>query len=171
MSCMCVGMSCMSCHCTAVRVQFCRWSELRSVAEPDARVGFGCLRRSRNARVPCSGLAQRTFLGWQPVKATGEFFVALRVAWAGVRNACIFFAHHGFVVGQATQRSMAANEYILGELGSFVCIKKGHTLHLAAFVFTWTEKDGNMQLLLILVSKFVIQTRDPCWPKQTHHSF
>ena len=121
----------------------------------------------------CRAVASHSALFWAGSlsRPQGSFLLHCALPGLGCATPAFFFAHHGFVVGQATQRSMAANEYILGELGSFVCIKKGHTLHLAAFVFTWTEKDGNMQLLLILVSKFVIQTRDPCWPKQTHHSF
>ena len=104
---------------------FFGWSELRSVAEPDARVGFGCLRRSRTPA--CRAAASHSALFWADwlSRPQGCFLLDCALPGAGVCNACkFFFALQGLVVGQATKRSMAANEHFLGELGSCVCIKK-----------------------------------------------
>ena len=112
-------------------------SELWYVAEPVARIAFGCWRRRRTARALCCGFAERFFvvasLSW--TQESSWLHGALPGAWAC--NACkLFFAHQGFVVGHASKRSLLAIEHISDEFCRSSASKKGDTLQHAAFVFT-----------------------------------
>ena len=125
--------------------------------------------RPRAAQCPRTAL----FFGLAPChKHRGVSFGMGRCVGLGCATPATCFLHiKALLLGRQESRACQPMNTPSASLGRSSASKKGDILHLAAFVFTWSDNDGNMQLLLILVSKSVLQTRDPCWPKQMHHSF